>query len=62
MKENPKLNASGYRDMTAYTAINNVIRERNQMKAEAQPMENNIKMTNQRIEQIDLSKCAQTNY
>ena len=62
MNQNPKLNASGYRDMTAYTAINNVSREKYPMKMEKAPSINNIKTTKQHIEHVELSKCVPTEY
>jgi hypothetical protein len=62
MKTNPKFNASGYRDMTAYMAINNIDHEKKYIRTEEKPAENAIRLTSPRIEHIELSKCIPTNY
>jgi hypothetical protein len=62
MNTNPKLNASGYRDLTAYKAINNIDREVKYTRTEELPVKNNIRLTSQRIEHIKLSDCVPTAY
>ena len=62
MSEISKLNASGYRDMTAYAALNNIEREEMKVKMVANPVKDEIIKINQRIEQIELSKCVPTGY